>query len=137
MEFRKWKVEGIDFRTGQSLVARVPTLVSVILAPSLVRCRALPVRRPCFGARRILRRLVLGKKRTCIAFWSVNNYKHCVGSLSGDESGVDEYRPGRFQDVRCGQGLTWNGFLPRQRAKSVQSDVAVNLRKVVGVPLEG
>ena len=34
------------------------------------------------------------KTRTGIAFRSVNNYKHCVGSLSGDESAVDGYLPG-------------------------------------------
>jgi len=38
VEFRKWKVEGIEFQTGQALVVRVHTLVPSILDPSLVRC---------------------------------------------------------------------------------------------------
>jgi len=29
------------------------------------------------------------KTRTGIAFWSVNNYKHCVGSLSENEEVVE------------------------------------------------
>ncbi|MFN9602291.1 MAG: hypothetical protein ACK6A7_02445, partial [Planctomycetota bacterium] len=44
------------------------------------------------------------KTRTCIAFWSLKNCKHCVGKLSGDESGLDGHRLGRFQDGRCGEG---------------------------------
>jgi hypothetical protein len=34
------------------------------------------------------------KTRTCIAFWTVKNCEHCVGSLSGNESGVDVHRSG-------------------------------------------
>ena len=60
MEFRKWKVEGIEFQTGQALVVRVHTLVPSILDPSLVRYLCAAARAACIcGARRILRRLVL------------------------------------------------------------------------------
>ena len=38
MEFRKWKVEGIDFRTGQSVVVRVPNAVTGCASLGAMHC---------------------------------------------------------------------------------------------------
>ncbi|MFO0014418.1 MAG: hypothetical protein ACK553_16925, partial [Planctomycetota bacterium] len=49
--------------------------------------------------------LIERKTRTCIAFWTAKYCKHCVGNLSGEESGGDRHLPGIFQasffDQKC------------------------------------